>query len=91
LLEKGQSGEVYNICSGKGYKILDVVKSMSEISGINAKIEQEGNLLRPIDNPIIIGSYDKTEKQVGWRPQVNFEESLIKMFEYWSDQITRNG
>ena len=91
LLEKGQSGEVYNICSGKGYKILDVVKSISEIYEINAKIEQECNLLRPIDNPIIIGSYDKIEKQVGWRPQVNFEESLIKMFEYWSDQITKNG
>ena len=91
LLEKGQSGEIYNVCSGKGYRILDVVKSISENYEINVKIEHEDDLLRPIDNPTILGNYDKIEKHVGWRPRVNFVESIEKIFEYWSDQIIMKG
>lgn len=76
LLEKGKPGDIYNVCSGKGYSIHDVVKIISELFEINVKIEQDDDLLRPLENPTIIGSYEKIEKNVGWHPQINIEESL---------------
>lgn len=87
LLENGRAGEIYNICSGKGHKILDVVRVMSEISGVDVRVEHDDSLLRPIDNPILIGSNDKIMKEVCWRPQVKLDASLEKMYEYWSNQI----
>ncbi len=91
LLEKGTPGEIYNICSGKGYSITDIIKSISDIYGIDVKVEQEYDLLRPLDNPSIIGSYNKIEKEIGWRPSINFEDSIRKIFEYWSNQIIMKG
>jgi len=91
LLEKGKPGEIYNVCSGKGYSIHDVVEIISKLFGIKVKIEQDDDLLRPLENPTIIGSYEKIEKNVGWYPQINFEESLKRIYNYWLDKMTMDG
>lgn len=87
LLEKGERGEVYNVCSGQGHKIMDVINLMSEITDIGVSIEQDAGLMRPVDNPILIGSYDKLMKRTGWQPKVQLAASLKKIFAYWHQKL----
>jgi GDP-4-dehydro-6-deoxy-D-mannose reductase len=87
LLEHGKKGEVYNICSGKGWSIHAIIALLSEMHHMNIKIHQEQSEIRPIDNPRIIGSYKKIQNDIGWTPKIQLEESLRAMYEYWDTHI----
>jgi GDP-4-dehydro-6-deoxy-D-mannose reductase len=88
ILEKGQTGEVYNVCSGKGYSIMDIINALSELTHIPVVVDQNQTLLRPIDNPVLIGSYDKLEKTTGWKPGCSLERSLEKIHTYWLNKLS---
>jgi len=83
LLEKGHRGEVYNICSGRGYVIRDIITILSGIYKTDIQIHEEKSQFRPIDNPHIIGSNEKIMHDLGWHPKVSFEESLQDLYDYW--------
>jgi GDP-4-dehydro-6-deoxy-D-mannose reductase len=83
LLTRGKRGEVYNICSGKGRSIREIVTLLSEMYHIDVQVHQEQSQIRPIDNPRIVGSYQKIQLEMGWEPKISFEESLRSIFEYW--------
>lgn len=88
ILEKGVTGEVYNVCSGKGHSIHDIVNSLSELTHIPVSVEQNQMLLRPIDNPVLIGSYDKLQNTTGWKPTCPIEKSLEKIHSYWLNKLS---
>jgi GDP-4-dehydro-6-deoxy-D-mannose reductase len=88
ILEKGVTGEVYNVCSGRGHSILDIVSTLSELTHIPVIVEQKQTLLRPIDNPVLIGSYDKLQYISGWKPECPLEKSLEKIHNYWLDKLS---
>src|SRR5437667_7949813 len=82
-LEKGEPGEVYNICSGVAWsiqKVLDLLLSMTQ-----AKIEvrQDPARLRPSDVPILLGDNSKFVRATGWKPTIPFEQTLRDMLEHW--------
>jgi len=83
LLNKGKRGEVYNICSGKGRSIQDIVVILSNMLQIPVQIKQEQSQIRPIDNPRIVGSNEKIQRDLGWRPTIPFEKTLQSIYEYW--------
>jgi len=87
LLTKGKKGEVYNICSGQGWAIRDVVITLSELLSVPVEVQQEQTQIRPIDNPRIIGSYQKIRRDLGWEPTVPFEQSLKSMYAYWDQRV----
>ena len=88
IFEKGGIGETYNVCSGKGYKISDMVNLFSDLTDIPVTFEQNDSLVRPIDNPILIGSYHKLHEHTGWKPTISIKESLGKIFRYWCNKVS---
>ena len=89
LLTQGKRGEVYNISSGKGRSINEIISLLSDMCQINVQVRQEQSQMRPIDNPRIIGSYRKIQNDIGWKPKISFEDSLKSMYEYWDSHIVR--
>ena len=85
ISEKGISGESYNISSGKGFairNILDIFKEGSEsrvIEIINPKI------IRSIDDPFRIGNPLKL-RSLGWKPEYKIEQSVSDILEYWRNK-----
>jgi GDP-4-dehydro-6-deoxy-D-mannose reductase len=83
LLAQGKRGEVYNICSGQGKSIHDIVTMLSEMLDIPVRIKQEQSHIRPIDNPRIVGSNGKIRHELGWHPTIPFEQTLQSMYDFW--------
>jgi GDP-4-dehydro-6-deoxy-D-mannose reductase len=85
-LEKGKSGEVYNICSEKSWKIRDMLDRL--LSYTNAKIEvrQDRTRLRPSDVPRLRGDCSKFRRDTGWAPRIPFEQTLKDMLDYWRNR-----
>jgi len=87
LLTRGAKGEVFNVCSGQGRAIQDIVTLLSEMLRIRVETIQEKSRIRPIDNPRIVGSYQKIQQDLGWKPTIPFKESLMSMYQYWDQKI----
>jgi GDP-4-dehydro-6-deoxy-D-mannose reductase len=87
IFVNGRKGERYNVCSGTGYSIARIVQMYSEMLDLPVLIEQQNNLIRPIDNPILVGDYEKLKNHTGWTPRVSLEKSLNKIYEYWFTKL----
>ena len=82
-LEKCEPGEVYNICSGKAWRIGDMLDHLLGLSNVKIEVRQDPARLRPSDVPILLGDYSKFAKVTGWEPTIPFEQTLADMLEYW--------
>lgn len=91
LLQKGNRGEVYNVCSGIGRTIEEIIAQLSTMKGIEVQVHQEMAQIRPIDNPRIIGSNRKIHQDVGWEPKISFKQSLTSLWDYWDQRIQRES
>lgn len=76
LLERGEAGEVYNVCSGAGRRIHDLLDLLVRLSGVTVRIEQDPAKLRPVDIPVLVGNPAKLQKATGWMPQIPLEQTL---------------
>lgn len=76
LLDGGRCGEVYNVCSGKGYRLAEVLRLAADVVGIGVETEVDPSLVRPADNPVIVGDNAKIRAETEWRPQRDLRLSL---------------
>lgn len=76
LLKDGKSGELYNVCSGKGHSLKDVIYLLAKIFDVQVITETDSKRVRPLDNRIIIGSFEKIKEHTGWEPKFSLEDSL---------------
>ena len=83
LLKKGRRGEVYNICSGKGILLQDIISTMSDLLGIKVETVVNQQLVRPNENKKVIGSYQKIKNELGWQPEIDISKSLSDIIKYW--------
>lgn len=83
LLEKGKSGEVYNIGSGYSYSIEKLLDKLVMKSSKNIEIRVNNQMLRPKDTPTIICDNSKIKNSIGWEPEINIDETLEDVLQYW--------
>lgn len=83
LLQKGRRGEIYNVCSGRGLSLKELIDIMAGQLRLDVKITVDERLIRPADNRKIIGSNEKIRRELGWEVSIPLEESLRDMIRYW--------
>lgn len=83
LIEQGDSGQEYHVCSGRGIRIGDVLQKLISLSEREIKIVVDPSRLRPSQVPVIVGSYEKLRARCGWHPQIPLEKTLRDTLEYW--------
>lgn len=76
LLELGEGGEAYNVCSGEGISVRALAESVLQRVGVPAEISTDPALSRPVDVPVQIGSNAKLRRATGWTPR-HTREDLI--------------
>ena len=68
VAEIGAAGELYNICSGQGISMRQILENLIDLSNASVKIETDPKFLRPLDEPMLIGDCAKL-KELGWKPE----------------------
>ena len=86
-LEKGEPGEVYNICSGKAYSIRAVLDILIALSRKKVEIAQKPERMRPSDVSILQGDNSKFVEKTGWRPEIPLKKTLEDLLNYWREKI----
>jgi GDP-4-dehydro-6-deoxy-D-mannose reductase len=88
LMTQGIRGEVYNIGSGIGYSMEDILKKLIDLAKIEVKLEIDPERLRPIDRPVLICD-NKKIKNLGWNTQYSIETTLKRVLNWWRDQAKK--
>jgi len=86
-VQKCQSGEVYNIATGKSWKIRDVLNLLLSMSKVKIKVLQDKSRMRPSDVEVLVGDASKFMKVTGWRPEIPFEKTMEDLLNYWRERI----
>jgi len=81
--EKCQHGKIYNIASGKGIQISEVLKILLSFSAQKIQIKTDPARLRPSDVKILIGNATRFRKATGWKPEIPFKKTMQDLLEYW--------
>jgi UDP-glucose 4-epimerase len=81
LIKKGRIGRTYNVGSGKGYSIKEVVDLAKKITKSNSEIYWNVIPERPIEIPKIVLNI-RSAKKLGWKPKYSLKQGLIKVKEW---------
>ena len=83
-----EPGDVYNICSGKGYRISEVLQMLlARSTHRSIKVEVDPQRLRPSDVPVLIGDSAKFRSVSGWQPTIPFEQTIEDSLNYWRARV----
>ncbi len=82
LMQVGVPGEVYNLGSGTGYSMQDVLNQMIEVLDIPLDMQVDPKRLRPLDIPVMVANNARM-RELGWEPTISLSESLRRIIEYW--------
>ncbi len=82
LGHRGVSGEVYNVSSGHGRAVQEVLDGLIALSGRSIPVQQDTTRLRPVDQPVVIGDNARL-RSLGWQPRMPLEQSLRAILAYW--------
>lgn len=85
IVTKGIRGRVYNVCSGTGNRLSDIINEVSILLNITPKIEVDAERFRPADNMVIIGDNSKLKQDLGWSPKYLLTQTLQDMINYWKE------
>lgn len=86
IIEKGERGSPYNICSGKSYSIEEILRILLEFSKKKIEIIKDEKKFRKIDVPDIYGDYSKLEK-LGWKPVIPIEKTMEDVINFWREKL----
>jgi len=86
-MEHCEPGDVYNICSSKGYKIKDLLDMLIKLNKCDIEIVYDEERMRPIDLPIIVGDNSKFVKITSWKPRIGIERTLLDLLNYWRNKL----
>ena len=90
LLERGQAGEVYNLCSEKAWSIEAVLGVLLDYARVkNIDVREDPGRMRPADVPVMVGDARKIRSAVGWRPEIPFERTLRDVLDDWRRRVAQ--
>jgi GDP-4-dehydro-6-deoxy-D-mannose reductase len=87
LFKTGKKGDIYNVCSGNGIKLGEIIKKMALILQIEVNTIVDKSLIRPNDNLIIIGDNRKIQNETDWTIRYSLDQSLKDILNYWEERI----
>lgn len=79
VAEKGQPGEVYNLASGQAVAIGEALARLQLISGVEAEVMVDPELVRKIDIPLLLGDITRISA-LGWSPRRTLDDALEELW-----------
>jgi len=80
LLERGEPGGVYNVCTGVGYPLNELLRRLIDISGVRAEVIRDPERVRARDAGHLVGDPSRLAARTGWRPSIRIDQTLEDLY-----------
>jgi GDP-4-dehydro-6-deoxy-D-mannose reductase len=82
-MDAASSGRAYNICSGRAWRVRDLLEELLHLSSAKIRVEVDRARFRPNDVPIVQGDGTRIRSELGWSPAIPVERTLLETLEWW--------
>lgn len=86
LIERGDPGDVYNVCTGTDIAIQVLADRLVAMADRPIELTPDPSLLRPVDLPVLRGDAGKLRARTGWSPSLTVDQTLADLL---ADMRTR--
>ncbi|MGU7771042.1 GDP-mannose 4,6-dehydratase [Burkholderia sp. MR1-5-21] len=76
LIDGGFAGQTFNVCSGRGYALREVLTTAEQITGHHLEVHVNPQFVRANEVRKLIGSNEKLRVATDWEPDANLGETL---------------
>jgi GDP-4-dehydro-6-deoxy-D-mannose reductase len=90
LVEAGEPGGVYNVCSGQARSMAEAVDELVDLSGTRARVEVDPARVRPVDVPLLLGDNARL-RALGWAPAIPLRRTLGDLLEWEAGQLSAHA
>ena len=86
ILERGQPGRPYNVCSGRAISIRELLDRLIARARVPVTVKVDAARYRPNDTPLLLGDPGRLRDELGWTPEIPIERTLDDLLEYWRNK-----
>jgi GDP-4-dehydro-6-deoxy-D-mannose reductase len=83
IMASAPSGRVFNVCSGRAWKVRDLLEELIHLARVPVKVSIDAARLRPMDMPVVHGDATRLRTELGWAPRIPVERMLSDTLEWW--------
>jgi GDP-4-dehydro-6-deoxy-D-mannose reductase len=88
LVEHGEPGEVYNVCSGRDVAVQELADDLLAMARRPMRFEPDPELLRPVDVPVLRGDHTRLTTATGWEPAIPLSQTLTDLLDDWRTRLS---
>jgi GDP-4-dehydro-6-deoxy-D-mannose reductase len=77
LLDPAVAPGAYNVASGVGLRIGDLLDQLLDLGGVRCRVETDPARMRPTDHAV--GDAERLRAVTGWQPRIPFRRTLEKL------------
>lgn len=85
LLTGGRAGETYNVASGVGHRLADLLGRMQRLLGSRVIAEDDATLARRSDILHLVGDASRLRAATGWMPRIPLDRTLQELLDAQTD------
>jgi GDP-4-dehydro-6-deoxy-D-mannose reductase len=86
IVERGQPGRPYNVCSGRAVAIREMLDGLLSRARVSIRVVADPARYRPNDQPLVVGDPSRIRTELGWTAEIPLEKTLDDLLEYWRAQ-----
>jgi GDP-4-dehydro-6-deoxy-D-mannose reductase len=81
LVERGEPGEAYNVCSGRAVSVQELAEALLTMASQPMQLTRDPALERPVDVPVLLGDNSRLRKATGWEPKIALDQTLSDLLD----------
>jgi GDP-4-dehydro-6-deoxy-D-mannose reductase len=86
LMERGRTGEAYNVARGQSWSMQEVLDQLLAIAGVTVQVRTAQDLVRKTDQSVCRVDAGKLRRDTGWKPSYELEQTLRDTLTFWRAQ-----
>jgi GDP-4-dehydro-6-deoxy-D-mannose reductase len=81
------AGDVFNVSSGRGIRIREILNMLISYSSCTIDVQVDPNRFRPSDVPEFRGDSNRLINATGWSPEWDIEQTIMDVLNDWRARI----
>ncbi|HET7903193.1 MAG TPA: GDP-mannose 4,6-dehydratase [Candidatus Eisenbacteria bacterium] len=91
LIARGEPGEAYNVCTGEGHRLRDLLDRLLAIAGVRADVVTDPSRTRARDVDHLVGDPAKIQARTGWSPRIPLDRTLTDLYQDARARVRRDA
>jgi GDP-4-dehydro-6-deoxy-D-mannose reductase len=91
LVERGEAGEAYNVCTGEGHRLRDLLDQLLDLAGVRATVISDPSRVRTRDVDHVVGDPAKIRARTAWTPSIPLERTLTDLYQDARARVRREA